>query len=489
MNSHLRQHGFNNPTGVCCIAPGRVLVAENGRYQLVHCHGSAYEQREPVAGNGKQGMDMVDNEAAADQARLFCPRFAVCASSQIVYFTDANCIRRFVPATKEVRTIAGVPAKLPNSSAADSSSSSKLSEAARFNAPWGLALDEDSGVLYVADSCNHAVKRVEIASGEVVNLVPSGSGLRYPIGLAIDRACEWLYCSDEGGIKRIEICSGTVSTWAGYSTGMHDGPGLSAKFSGPRGICLDYQGNLWVADRGNSCIRMITPEGIVSTVVPGGVVTQPYALDISHKGELLVTDAYQGVLHVFDLALQRPDHIKVPLSSYCSRMVQLLEAAESADVTFEVCDERIKAHKLILTTQCDYFRKMLAPDQFAEGSTNTVKVQDTTPAAFKALLRYLYTDELCFSDDTILDVMLLAQKMVIARVLNHCLVHVRHNLSPRNVVAWLIWADEHSGFGELRCTAFNYLVSNFKDVRKDKQQLAHLLARRPDLVMDVMLGL
>jgi hypothetical protein len=81
---------------------------------------------------------------------------------------------------------------------------------------------------------------------------------------------------------------------------------------------------------------MITPEGTVSTVVPGGVVTQPYALDISHKGELVVTDAYQGVLHVFDLNLQRPDHIKVPLSSYSARMVELLETAEGADVTFEV---------------------------------------------------------------------------------------------------------------------------------------------------------
>jgi hypothetical protein len=42
---------------------------------------------------------------------------------------------------------------------------------------------------------------------------------------------------------------------SGYSTGLQDGPGLSAKFSGPRGICIDYRGNLWVADRGNSCIR------------------------------------------------------------------------------------------------------------------------------------------------------------------------------------------------------------------------------------------
>eukprot|EP00882_Tetradesmus_deserticola_P031597 GHRQ01035738.1.p1 GENE.GHRQ01035738.1~~GHRQ01035738.1.p1 ORF type:complete len:153 (-),score=52.74 GHRQ01035738.1:601-1008(-) len=110
-------------------------------------------------------------------------------------------------------------------------------------------------------------------------------------------------------------------------------------------------------------------------------------------------------------------------------------------------------------------------------------------AAAAAIVAVAALDELRFGDDSILDVMLLAQKMVIHRVLNHCLVHIRHNLSPRSVVQWLIWADEHSGFGELRSTAFSYLVSNFKDVRKDKQQLAHLLARRPDLVMDVMLEL
>lgn len=165
--------------GVCCIAPGRILVAENGRYQLVHCHGSAYECREPVAGNGKQGVDLIDNEAAADQARLYCPRFAVCASSHIIYFTDANCIRRFVPATKEVRTIAGVPA----ARAISPEPSSSKAEPVRFNAPWGLALDEDNGVLYVADSCNHSVKRVVIATGDVTTLVSTGGGLRYPIGL------------------------------------------------------------------------------------------------------------------------------------------------------------------------------------------------------------------------------------------------------------------------------------------------------------------
>lgn len=153
----------------------------------------------------------------------------------------------------------------------------------------------------------------------------------------------------------------------------------------------------------------MTPEGTVSTLVPAGVVTQPFDVDISHKGELVVTDAYQGVLHVFDLSLLRPDHIKVPRSSYTSRMVDLLETGEAADVVFvvragdfrhgacqagawclhvcealiatvvhmlrpQVCGEHVPAHRLILTTQSDYFKKMLGSD-FAEGHTATVQVR------------------------------------------------------------------------------------------------------------------
>mgnify|MGYP001811153438 CR=1 FL=1 len=56
------------------------------------------------------------------------------------------------------------------------------------------------------------------------------------------------------------------------------------------------------------------------------------------------------------------------------------------------------------------------------------QVADSTPTALRQLLRYLYTDELKFSEDVILDVMLLAQKMLIPRVLAHGSVHVRHNL-------------------------------------------------------------
>lgn len=68
----------------------------------------------------------------------------------------------------------------------------------------------------------------------------------------------------------------------------------------------------------------------------------------------------QGVLHVFDLNLQRPDHIKVPNSSYTARMGALLDTGEAADVTFKVhtcnhCSSSDHCHAAFLAMQMARF--------------------------------------------------------------------------------------------------------------------------------------
>jgi BTB/POZ domain len=126
----------------------------------------------------------------------------------------------------------------------------------------------------------------------------------------------------------------------------------------------------------------------------------------------------------------------------------------------------------------------------AIGTPNVLaQVPDTTPGALRALLRYLYTDELSFSDDVVLDVMLLAQKMLLPRVQQHCLLHTREGLSPTNAVDWLIWAEEHSGHEQLRSAAFTFLSTHFRDVRKRREQLSVLVTRRPDLVVELLAAL
>ena len=57
-----------------------------------------------------------------------------------------------------------------------------------------------------------------------------------------------------------------VNTIAGGERGHQDEKGEEAKFYGPRGICVDDRKNVYVADYYDHCIRLISPDGVVSTL-------------------------------------------------------------------------------------------------------------------------------------------------------------------------------------------------------------------------------
>ena len=141
-----------------------------------------------------------------------------------------------------------------------------------FNGPRGIvAVGTD---LYVADSENHAIRKVTSA-GVVTPFAGSDAGVegfangtgtaarfRMPKGIATDGS--FLYVADTGNhaVRKIDIGSSAVTTVAGEGT-----PGLPtdtpSRFRSPEGIAF-LGGNIYVADTGNHAVQKVTPAGVVT---------------------------------------------------------------------------------------------------------------------------------------------------------------------------------------------------------------------------------
>jgi sugar lactone lactonase YvrE len=116
-----------------------------------------------------------------------------------------------------------------------------------------------------------------LAGGSEAGYVDAQGGkafFRTPANLAVDKEGN-IYVADTNNHRiRLIRPDGTVSTLAGstergYVAGYADGPAGQAKFNGPRGVAVDAKGNVYVADTGNHCIRVISPAGQVTTLAGG----------------------------------------------------------------------------------------------------------------------------------------------------------------------------------------------------------------------------
>lgn len=183
---------------------------------------------------------------------------------------------------------------------------------ATFYFPRGLCIDA-TGNVYVTQIGDNKIRK--ITSTGVVSTI-AGTGLigstdgaaatatfHDPYGVCLD-AVGNLYIADKNSRKIREITpAGIVSTVAGTEvSGSADGPGATAEFDQPWGICIDAAGNLYVADTYNKKIRKITPAAMVSTFAGTGAAGStngpaatatfiaPYAVCVDGIGNVYVAD-------------------------------------------------------------------------------------------------------------------------------------------------------------------------------------------------------
>ena len=155
---------------------------------------------------------------------------------------------------------------------------------AMLNAPRGLAIDA-SGNLYIADQSNYRIRKVS-TNGTITTFAGIGiccySGdngpatsaqVNAPAGVAVDSAGN-LYIADTNGERIRKVATnGTITTVAGNGSccfSGDNGPATSAQLNAPNGISVDSLGNLYIADTNNQRIRMVAPNGIISTIAGTG---------------------------------------------------------------------------------------------------------------------------------------------------------------------------------------------------------------------------
>lgn len=244
---------------------------------------------------GTAGTVVKTADGTGSAAQFDTPRGIAVDSAGNLYIGDTsnNTIRKVTP-SGVTTTIAG--------GAGTAAFADATGTAARFNEPWGMAVD-NAGTIYVADASNNAIRKVT-AAGVVTTFVGgSGAGctdgtgtaarLDEPRGVAVDAAGTVYVADYDNHVIRKITAAGVVTTLAGTcdTDGNADGTGATARFRGPHGIAVDSAGNVYVADTGNRAIRKITPAGVVTTLsLPSFSLSEPRGIAVDAAGVIYIAD-------------------------------------------------------------------------------------------------------------------------------------------------------------------------------------------------------
>ena len=233
---------------------GKVYVTDYNRVRMI-----SGGQVSTVAGFGGPGY--LDGPAV--KAQFNGLRGIAVDSAGKIYVADRGNHRIRVISGGQVSTLAGSGPSLPSIGGFFDGPAGS----ARFSFPWGVAVDA-AGIVYVTDFNNYRVRK--IANGQVSTLAGSGTKgtadgsasaaqFNSPMGIDLDSAGKVYVVEWDASMVRT-ISNGVVATLVGKSgKGYADGPFTTAKFYLPQGLDVSGSGGVYVVDRSNYRIRLITP--------------------------------------------------------------------------------------------------------------------------------------------------------------------------------------------------------------------------------------
>jgi len=265
--------------------------------------------------------------SAAGATRVTGVGVRLVSNDLIISDTQNHRIRQLDLGTGIIKTIAG------NGTAGDGGNGGPAT-AASLNAPHDACVNS-KGEIYIADTLNQTIRKVD-STGIITKVAgtPGIAGyagdngpamtaqLNQPMGVAVD-AGDNLYISDTNNhaIRRVDAVTGVITTVVGTGEGGKDGdggPANLAELKNPNDVAFDTAGNYFIADTESNCIRRV--DGVTHTITTvvntakkagstgdGGLAVNAYldtprAVTVAPGNHLFVTDTNAGTIRRVDAA-------------------------------------------------------------------------------------------------------------------------------------------------------------------------------------------
>ncbi len=306
---------LNEPKGVTVDAEGHIYIAdsENHVVRKIDAHTGLMAT---VA-----GMAGATSKAEPDQ-----PAHGWTEADPFADATEED-VRRYTQQADLSGTVRYVTGRPTHQRFAGDGGPARL---ASLSFPTAVAVDEQ-GTLFIADTMNHRVRRVDAQTGIITTLAGTGqprfsgdggpaaqAALNEPAALALDGRGR-LFIADQSNnrIRVVDLTTGLIATFAGTGTAAYDGdggPAAGASLAGPSGLAV-HDGVVYIADTFNGRIRAVNLDsGCISTVAgdggdyrfesaaeaPSTSLSRPSGLCLDSEGRLFITDSDNHLVRCWD---------------------------------------------------------------------------------------------------------------------------------------------------------------------------------------------
>jgi streptogramin lyase len=313
------QAELDNPYGIVRGPEGALYICDMNNHVIRKI--SREGVISTVAGTGKRGYS--GDGGAARQAELNEPYEVRFDRHQNLLFVERmNHVLRQVDATNQtITTLAGTGSK---GFSGDGGPASR----AQFNEPHSLQLDS-SGNIYICDIGNHRIRKVDVRTGNISTFAGTGQPGPTPDGASIEgtplngpRAIDfdregnlWLALREGNAIYRLDRKTRTIHHIAG--TGKqgftaNSGPALQAALSGPKGLSLGPDQDIYLADTESHTIQRIDVARKVIELIAGNGqrgsgpdgdpltcrLSRPHGIFVDSDGSIFVGDSEAHVVRV-----------------------------------------------------------------------------------------------------------------------------------------------------------------------------------------------